>query len=1669
MFTYNKCKVLSFILAVSLCLYSSMPSYALNSRSLFTHKSTAQRHLETPLYEDIVADPSLLDMPDALGRVVEYHKGKTSRLVIHIQDHHTDPVAQKSIASIVELLNTKHNVQLMCLEGAWDAIDTSFYNRFKDTALKEKISILFVDEALFTGPEFYKINNKGNYIRAVGAESNSLYLKHLSSHKDNQIKKSNALTELDMVKSAVDALKLCLYPDDLISLDNLSSAYSSRQLSLKEYSQKLYEYAVKYEISIDSRSDLYRFMGLIEQEQIIDFKQAESERESLIRFFSENMPQENVSELVRMAMDFRSHKIPDIVFYDYLEGLMLEHSINNMEYANLFSYIGYVKGSKDINYLKAFDEVYDLARQIKITLCSNNTQKSLIAYSESINILENLYNLRVTPKDFEYMESHPEYFKIEDMKRFLTNTYTALGLNEMPAGNADRYDTYAIQKAKEFYRLAFMRDAALTNNTLERMNEYHTNMAILTAGGFHTKGITKILKDNDISYIVICPSIGSEDYRELYHKRMNGILPDIISLKSALYNTLSVPLAFNTPAVKGLFDDLYNSEKMPADGQSEKATSSGIAGHIAKGIVYLSAALVLGGTVYTGKQAMDKRDRTVEYIQTAKTLPASQWQAILDALRAFYDLIEDVDAPPANSLEMRSKIGNVAFIIETTITPNLESIYKYSAEQGIDPYYIMAIMLSEQLDLRNADLDKILPLLGYDSSRGIGQIKEMAIKEYCLNTRWPSFDNKLTEDLLPSELKHIVEGKGEYADEHIRAIINIVSGIRKHAGGDTLRIAHDYTSGTRDTMPPGNFTFKELKENEDLRSWLYAMSVDVFHKFFKAYIIYLGGDKLYISQGTERGMQAKPASAGNVIKRPLDFIDSPRRIFIVGDYKTLSENKLGENIIAMWALVTAVHKRFPEAHIYVSFPYNDFYNAEMFNRKIIPVPSDIEQINNWYYGQEEWVFEDPASGKKSFYKMPELCQTTYEGREMRDNFIKDKNIDMVFEVSLNPGRFWSAEKSSKNYDLFSILSPLSITHALRNTVEKPRRAIMTYSDKQGILYNVELDSHASEIISKGSLSQGGIWDMSMAFCRSLGLDVDRSNLMYIQPTAVEYEQAVKDVATLTADNSIDSWNPGDKLILVNVYAKTQENLMGVKSSVRAEQWAEYLAKGLEHIEDAYVVFTRGGEMDEDIEFVEHVAERLKQKSKDMLQKNRNHIIFPRASVYSLISNLLMLADAVITLDTGMSHLASGVFNVPTLLITEENILHWATTRNNLYPVCLETQKIYEDISREEEQLSYLGEEYEDKLRAYFRQQLEDKLKSAHDKALKKIVYATRLLNQLVNLKPYPGLLKEIQNTYASIKEYISNKGEEAALEWLSEGARQEELINMLKAYYEGEDVLIDESVIGIFPALVAERIITKSNDKAESLFSGTLKLSAELCDMVNTITHDTTSAFYSDSKAAGLGNITFITTADTWTEADKERLKKLALRNKGLSEDSLRKVSFITLDNRSKDVLKECGFTDTGNRPSVFSVDDFSFLSDAAWKNLSLGERIAMITSHIQCDNSAIITMTDDKAADSIEHFLSGSKALDSRKTGKVIITSMQAASRDTMVDNYLVKKGKIMFGVLFPYAMKSAEMVLKSNMDIKLYVPEIFPLPAIDKITVELLNTLMDMKISIEAASKAA
>ena len=137
-------------------------------------------------------------------------------------------------------------------------------------------------------------------------------------------------------------------------------------------------------------------------------------------------------------------------------------------------------------------------------LYTSPDQKKLHDTLKCASFLKDIFELKLTNSDFEYLDANLKVCNAEAIASFIKEISLKY---ELPIGSGyDLGNIYSnIPIALDFYRTAEKRNHAILDNTIKRMNEQGQSVAALITGGYHTKGISELLKAKQTSYLVILP------------------------------------------------------------------------------------------------------------------------------------------------------------------------------------------------------------------------------------------------------------------------------------------------------------------------------------------------------------------------------------------------------------------------------------------------------------------------------------------------------------------------------------------------------------------------------------------------------------------------------------------------------------------------------------------------------------------------------------------------------------------------------------------------------------------------------------------------------------------------------------------------------------------------------------------------------------------------------------------------------------------------------------------------------------------------------------------------------------------------------------------------------------------------------------------------------------
>ena len=465
-----------------------------------------------------------IHIPAQYGTIKEIYDAETTqqdtgKIIIHIQDAHCNYEAQKNMAGVLEYLVKEHNLKLIMVEGGSGNVNLSFLRAYSDEKARVEVADKYLKAGKISGEEYLDIVSDYN-LDLYGIEDEALYDAHLASFEKVDSIKEEGLRYLEGLANIIKNLKPYIYTEELRQLEKKSSDYADKVVSLAEYCQYLKEIAYKKGLNLNEFPHLTAFSETARLEKEIDFQQAESERNAFIKYIANFLDETQVKKLINKSQEFKAKKLTSQEYYSFLQAIGEKKLDLQHDYPQLYAYITYITVSKDINAPSLLKEVTVIEEKIKEACFINTDQRKLNEISKSLQILTKILNLELTPEEYKYFKANQANFLTASWVDFLTENCRRYNLAIQPTTSSVIDENLSM--LDEFYQLGVAREKAFIKNAVDKMNESGQNLAVLITGGFHTPGVTRMLKDKGYSYIVVAPVITKKSDSSVYFSVLRG-------------------------------------------------------------------------------------------------------------------------------------------------------------------------------------------------------------------------------------------------------------------------------------------------------------------------------------------------------------------------------------------------------------------------------------------------------------------------------------------------------------------------------------------------------------------------------------------------------------------------------------------------------------------------------------------------------------------------------------------------------------------------------------------------------------------------------------------------------------------------------------------------------------------------------------------------------------------------------------------------------------------------------------------------------------------------------------------------------------------------------------------------------------------------------------------
>lgn len=466
-------------------------------------------------------DIETFTIPPHLGEIKYSSRSDSGSMIIHIQDAHCNPFAQKKISEIISYLNKEYGVRVMNLEGGAGEYDLRVFTAISGEAIREEVAEYFVDKGEINGAELYAINNPDK-VTLWGIEDKDLYLANLKVYRDSLSYRPEVEKYLREIGDALESLKRQIYTPELMKLDSAYNAYKSGKMDFRAYLELMVLKAGETGVSLEDFRDVKLLAMSMEQEGKVDFKKANAERDALVEELRSGLSMNEMRELIAKTVDFKAAKISRKDFYGYLFKKARALGVNMDHYAALSAYFEYINLYESVNRSGVMKEMDDLDSAIRERLFKNDAQRELSELSRNLALLNNIFNITLTKTDYKYYQDNRALFRAENFVRFIKNEAPKYKIPVSLNGGISKLDGY-LDEISRFYSYSFERDKVFLKNMRFGENPDGSKAAVLMTGGFHTENLCDLFEKEKISYVSVIPRFTfSDDYKSPYFEILAG-------------------------------------------------------------------------------------------------------------------------------------------------------------------------------------------------------------------------------------------------------------------------------------------------------------------------------------------------------------------------------------------------------------------------------------------------------------------------------------------------------------------------------------------------------------------------------------------------------------------------------------------------------------------------------------------------------------------------------------------------------------------------------------------------------------------------------------------------------------------------------------------------------------------------------------------------------------------------------------------------------------------------------------------------------------------------------------------------------------------------------------------------------------------------------------------
>lgn len=505
-------KAVSSLLVVSFFLMElayAAPDLAFSTSSNITAMPVAT-------VAELAQDPSRAEVPFEYSLLREFHTGTAGKLIIHIQDAHSNLSGQENLSHMLDRMIGRYQIPLVLVEGADRDVSLGEARKAAPPDAWKQVARRLLYEGVISGEEYLNLTSD-HPMKILGVEYRDLYEKNLKAYAALVDRRKDILLYLHRARISLGRAKNKIYPEKVLAYESKKEAASDGgDANFAGNLESLFAFLGEAKLSVSAEfPEAQKLQAIRGKERAIDFDKANADQSRLMANLAAKGASDELKAFAESSKRTQNLQISQYMVLKDLFDKTRQKGLEPRNYPELYRYFEYLKDFADLKMDVVLEEIQILEEKAYDALLQSDDQKKLRAVNRFIDLLENAYSIKMTSKDFDLFTVNEPDFKTQSWQAFLNQKLAELSYLEDLVPYRPVLEE-AKASLEEFYRLVDQRDAAFIENTKRILDEQGQDAAFLITGGYHTQHLTELFRSEGWSYIVLSPVVQSETDQKKY-------------------------------------------------------------------------------------------------------------------------------------------------------------------------------------------------------------------------------------------------------------------------------------------------------------------------------------------------------------------------------------------------------------------------------------------------------------------------------------------------------------------------------------------------------------------------------------------------------------------------------------------------------------------------------------------------------------------------------------------------------------------------------------------------------------------------------------------------------------------------------------------------------------------------------------------------------------------------------------------------------------------------------------------------------------------------------------------------------------------------------------------------------------------------------------------------